>query len=110
MCKIIKNTILDDVLNMHNDGCSNREIADQFGISDVKVRKLLITAGIVPDSDTCSSVTAMYRKGYSAKEIAAICNIGFSTASSYLPYSKCVYGLENVSRTVLQKREMRRRK
>ena len=68
---IVKNTILEDVLACHNKCWNNQEIANNFGISSVKVRKLLITAGITFTSKTYELVTAMHKHGYSAAEIAA---------------------------------------
>ena len=72
---IVKNTILEDVLACHNKGWNNQGIANNFGISSVKVRKLLITAGITFTSKTYELVTAMHKRGYSAAEIAAKCNL-----------------------------------
>ena len=105
---IVKNTILNDVLTCHKKGWSNREIADNFGISAVKVQKLLITAGITPASETYGLVTAMHKHGYSIREIATKCGISSTTVSGYLPYSKCIYDLEDVSKDVLYKRALRR--
>ena len=107
MGAIVKNTILEDVLAYHNKGWNNREIADKFGISDAKVRKLLITAGIEPDSNTYALVTAMHKRGYSAAEIAAKCNLSIATVIAYLPYSRCIYDLEDVSTGCLYKRVWR---
>lgn len=107
---IVKNTILEDVLACHNKGLNNQEIANNFGISSVKVRKLLITAGITFTSKTYELVTAMHKRGYSAAEIAAKCNLSIATVIAYLPYSRCIYDLEDVSTDCLYKRVWRQAK
>ena len=110
MSTIVKNTILNDVVVCYRKGCTAIEIANKFNVSNIKVRKLLISAGIVPDSDIYHLITNMYKRGFSVVDIAAKYHISVATVNSYLPYSKCIYNMENVSDKVLYARRYRQLK
>ena len=105
MCTIVKNSILEDVLVKYKTGMCLKDIAADYGISDTKVKKLLITAGVPIDNETYEIVTTLRQHGFSIAEIAQKANISYSTVSVYIPYSKGIYGLANVSRKVAKRRE-----
>ena len=42
MCTIVKNSILEDVLVKYKTGMCLKDIAADYGISDTKVKKLLM--------------------------------------------------------------------
>ena len=105
MCTIVKNSILDDVANLHMLDFSNHKIASLLGISNKKVRKLLIANGITPKSKVYNTIRELYDAGYTKDEIASLCNVKLSTVCTYLPYSRSIYGLENPSKNALYHRK-----
>lgn len=71
-------------------------VADEFSISRMKVRKILVTTG-----DLCFAETEMIRsliqRGLKVPEISEQLNMSRSTINSYIPYGKGVYKLAEVS-------------
>ena len=86
-------------LYVDNGNCGNgsiNRIANEFGISRVKVRKILITAGVY-QSDTCDWIKQLHSKGKTSQEIQEITHMSYSAIHSYLPYEKTVYNMEEAS-------------
>lgn len=88
---------------------SIRQIADEFEMTPLKIRKLLITAGVFT-SDICEQVQALSRSGESVPEIQRITGLSRASVHSYLPYSKIVYNAEKISQNAERIRVYRRRK
>lgn len=75
------------------DGKKKQELlAEEFGISRIKVRKILITTGDLtyPETRLIQELLASDKK---MEEICEILKMAPSTVNSLLPYSKGVYGL-----------------
>lgn len=81
-------------------------LAEEFSLSALKVRKLLVTAGIY-DSPSCRRVQDLYAAGKNVKEICQLTGLSAASVSGYLPYRKTIYNLEE--RTVLADRLQRYR-
>ena len=81
-------------------------LAEEFSLSALKVRKLLVTAGIY-DSPSCRRVQDLYATGKNVKEICQLTGLSAASVSGYLPYRKTIYNLEE--RTVLADRLQRYR-
>ena len=76
------------------DGKKKQELlAEEFGISRIKVRKILITTGDLTYPET-REIQAALDAGKTIKEISVEMGISPSTVNSLLPYSKGVYGLD----------------
>ena len=88
---------MDAAVILYKDGMTLQSIADALSLNPIKVRKLLITAGIY-ESDVAKMVQRTF---YNYKETQAYKDAVLSTASalklskasvtSYLPYEKGVY-------------------
>jgi len=83
--------------------------AEEFSMSALKVRKLLITAGVY-HSDLSDKVCALYKAGKSPGEIQRATLLGRSSVNGYLPYTKIVYKPEELSLNAQRIAEYRRRK
>ena len=70
--------------------------ADEFGLSAIKIRKLLITAGVY-SNDISDEVNALYNQGKSVTEIEQITGLSKSSVNGYLPYNKVVYNQSELS-------------
>lgn len=109
-------TIMQELLNeiaelylSSDEKMSIRQTADEFDITPVKVRKLLITAGVF-SSDICDQVLELWKKGKPVSEIQNITGLSRASVHSYLPYSKSVYNTAEISRNAERIRLYRERK
>ena len=82
---------------LYEEDCSLRSIADALTLNPIKVRKLLITAGVY-ESDVAEKeqdTFEVYRETQNYKEaiLSTVNTLQLSQASvtSYLPYQKGVY-------------------
>ena len=94
--KNLKNQI-DAAVALYEEDCSLQSIADVLNLNPIKVRKLLITAGVY-ESEVAEEVQdtfERYRKtqDYKTSILSTATVLGLSKASvtSYLPYEKGVY-------------------
>ncbi len=76
------------------DGKKKQELlAEEFGISRIKVRKILITTGDMRYSET-AQIQKLLAESQKMSVVAEKMNLSISTINSLLPYSKGVYGLD----------------
>ena len=88
---------MDAAVALYEEDCSLQSIADALALNPIKVRKLLITAGVY-ESEVAEKVQdtfERYRKtqDYKTSILSTATVLGLSKASvtSYLPYEKGVY-------------------
>ena len=88
---------MDAAVALYEEDCSLQSIADALALNPIKVRKLLITAGVY-ESEVAEKVQdtfERYRKtqDYKTSILSTATVLGLSKASvtSYLPYKKGVY-------------------
>ena len=96
-----------ELLSDENGRTPLNVLAEEFSISALKVRKLLVTAGVY-DTPICRRIQDFYAAGRTAKEIQQLTGLSAASISGYLPYRKTIYKLED--RTVLAERLQRYRK
>jgi hypothetical protein len=90
---------------------ANGEI--NYGISPIKIRKILITAGVYEcDNENYKLVTSLHRKGFTSKQIRNMTGLPMATVNSYLPYARTAYRMDETGgeRSVAAEREDRYRK
>jgi hypothetical protein len=75
----------------------------------LKVRKLLITAGVY-SSDISEEVNRLKAEKKTVQEIMEITGLGRSSVYSYLPYSRTAYNVEELSLDAERCRKYRERK
>ena len=88
---------MDVAVVLYEEDCSLQDIADALTLNPIKVRKLLITAGVY-ESETAEKVQDTfeeYRETQSYKEAilstANTLKLSKASVTSYLPYKKGVY-------------------
>ena len=88
---------MDAAVALYNSEMSLQAIADALALNPIKVRKLLITAGVY-ESEVAEKVQDTfeeYRETQNYKEAilstANILNLSKASVTSYLPYKKGVY-------------------
>ena len=72
---------------------SLRDVASRFGMSTLKARKLLITAGVY-STELSRAVADLQKDGLSIEQIGEKLNLGRASVHSYLPYTKGTYKIE----------------
>ncbi len=94
--KILKE-LMDSAVVLYDAGMSLQAIADELGLNPIKVRKLLITAGVYA-SDVAEKVQVTFddfrkTQDHKAAVLSTANALGLSRSSvtSYLPYKKGVY-------------------
>ena len=88
---------MSKAVGLYNADCSLQSIAEESGLNPIKVRKLLITAGVY-ESETAEMVQDtfdLYRQTQSYTDAilstASALQLSKSSITSYLPYEKGVY-------------------
>ncbi|MGN8626521.1 hypothetical protein [Bulleidia sp. HCP3S3_F2] len=88
---------MESAVALYEEECSLQDIADALTLNPIKVRKLLITAGVY-ESEVAEKVQdtfEVHRETQSYKEAilstANILNLSKASVTSYLPYKKGVY-------------------
>lgn len=88
---------MESAVALYEEDCSLRAIADVLTLNPIKVRKLLITAGIYQSeaAEKVQDTFEEYRETQNYKEAirstANILNLSKASVTSYLPYQKGVY-------------------
>ncbi|WP_418452964.1 hypothetical protein [Candidatus Ventrimonas sp.] len=88
---------MDAAVALYEKDCSLRAIADVLTLNPIKVRKLLITAGVYQSeaAEKVQDTFEEYRETQNYKEAirstANIMNLSKASVTSYLPYQKGVY-------------------
>ena len=74
-----------------------------------KVKKLLITAGVLKYTET-EQIQKLITQGKTMEEIQAIMGLSHSTINTYLPYSKVIYKMSEISQNAERVRRYQARK
>ena len=88
---------MESAVALYEEDCSLRSIADALTLNPIKVRKLLITAGVY-ESDVAEKVKNTFEEyretqdyKTSIRSTAKALNLSKASVTSYLPYRKGVY-------------------
>lgn len=87
---------LQELREIYEESDSLRMLAAEMNITLLKLRKLLITAGIFT-SDICAEVNELYQAGKKIPEIMELTGLSRASVHSYLPYTKGIYNVEEIS-------------
>ena len=87
---------LQELREVYEESDSLRMLAAEMNITLLKLRKLLITAGIFT-SDICVEVNELYQAGKKIPEIMEFTGLSRASVHSYLPYTKGIYNAEEIS-------------
>lgn len=89
-------SFLSDLQEAYTQADSMRSLASEMNMTLLKLRKLLITAGIFT-SDVCMEVNALHESGKAITEIMEITGLSRASVHSYLPYTKGIYNAQELS-------------
>lgn len=96
------------VIKAYEENRSFREIGKLLNINPQKVKRILLTNGVVED-EYYPRIKALYNKGLSAKEIANQLGISPGYVNAHLPYEKCIYKAERPTLNAIRIRKCRAR-
>ena len=82
------------------------KLAKKHGVSVLKVRKLLITAGELKNEQS-RRIWKLHAEGKSIDEIMNETGYSLASINSYLPYSKVIYNMEEVSPNAIRMKRHR---
>lgn len=88
---------------------SLRKISEQFGITLMKTRKILITAGVY-HTGISDQINSLWEDNWSISDIMKETGLSRSSVHSYLPYTKVIYNAEELSLYARRCRTYRKRK
>lgn len=90
------------------DQPSMRAVADSFGISPMKVKKILVTGGLF-QTEMSDEIQRLYASGMTVKQIAQLKNTSVANVNTYLPYEKVIYNLDVRNEEAVKALEWRRK-
>ena len=90
------NAFLQELSAAYEEADSMRDLAEELNITLLKLRKLLITAGVFT-SDICTEINELRKQRKSVPEIMKITGLSRASVHSYLPYCKGIYNAEELS-------------
>lgn len=88
--------MLEDVKEAYENADSLRALAMELNMTLLKLRKLLITAGVFT-SDICMEVNRLFEEGKQIPEIMKITGLSRASVHSYLPYCRGIYNTKELS-------------
>ena len=105
------NCIVEAYISGAGDGAANslRQILEQFSITLMKARKILITAGVF-HTELSNQGISLRENGKSISEIMQETGLSRSSVHSYLPYTKMIYNADELSLYAERCRLYRKRK
>lgn len=92
----IQKQLLDEIVGEYNHTESINKVAKALGLSNMKVRKALITAGVYSNENS-EDVKRNLEAGKSIEEIAVRLGITVSAVYGYIPYKITAYNLTDRS-------------
>ena len=105
------NCIVEAYMSGAGGGSVNslRQISEQFGITLMKTRKILITVGVY-HTEISEQVISLWENGKNISEIMQETGLSRSSVHSYLPYTKMIYNADELSLYAERCRLYRKRK
>lgn len=102
-------TDVEDIVKRYKSGATIREISEYNNMSNGKVIKILVTAGVY-ESDTYTNIKSLRDKGKSDEEIMSTLRIGRTAMDIYKPYKKGIYKSQTPSVNAMRIRKMRNKR
>lgn len=101
--------LLDKVVKVYAEKQEIKATAEATALSPNKVRKLLITAGVLEYPET-AMIQELMAKGKTVEEIQKLTGLGRASINFYLPYSKVIYKMPVRSQNAERVRRYKERK
>jgi allophanate hydrolase subunit 1 len=104
-----ENDLFTSTIQRYESTGSVKSTAKALGVSEHKVRKILISAGAY-STQSSEEVCSLAQKGLTTQQIADLLDCSPSWVSSLLPYDRCVYNITDASDNAQRIRQWRKDK
>lgn len=88
--------LIDTVTEVYQSTNELKASAIELSLPPNKVKKLLIASGVLDYPET-EQIQSLLRQGKTMAEIQTVIGLGYSTINTYLPYTKVIYRLSEIS-------------
>lgn len=105
----IQKELIKAVVESYEETGELKITANEFSLSPLKIRKMLITAGVYWN-EVSDEVNELYRQGKTVQQIMEITGLKKSSVNGYLSYSKIIYKSDIVSMNAARIQVYRKRK
>ena len=92
----VMNELMRTVCEIFEETGELKQTAEEIGMSPLKVRKILVTAGVY-ENELAEEVNRLFAEGKTPVQIQEITGLGRSSLNGYLPYTKVPYKMSEVS-------------
>lgn len=96
----------EQIINFYDQCQSIAETGRHFGVSDHKIRRVLISAGVYMTAQS-REILKLYEEGLSPEEIGERLKLSRSAVFSNLPYSKGQYNSDTPTENAIRIRKCR---
>ena len=96
----------DEIVSFYNQCQSIAETGRHFGVSDHKIRRVLISAGVYMTAQS-KEILKLYNQGFTPEEIGERLKLSRSAVFSNLPYSKGQYNSDTPTENAIRIRKCR---
>lgn len=101
--------LIDMVTEVYHNTNEIKATSIEISLPPHKVKKLLITGKVISYPET-EQILSLQRQGRTMEEIENIMGLSYSTINTYLPYSKVIYKLSEISQNAERVRRYKARK
>jgi len=101
--------LIDMVAEVYQNTNEIKATATELSLPPNKVKKLLITGKVLSYPET-GQIQSLLQQGKVMEEIQTIMNLSYSTINTYLPYTKVIYKLAEISQNAERVNQYKNRK
>ena len=106
---ILTKELIDITVEVYNHVHEIKATANELSLPPNKVKKLLITGKAISYPET-EQIQSLQKQGKTMAEIQNIMQLSYSAIQTYLPYTKVIYKLSEISQNAERIHKYRRRK
>lgn len=107
--KEIMQELIDTVVEVYHNTNEIKSTALELSLPPNKVKKLLITGNAISYAET-EQIQALIRQGKRMEEIQSIMGLSYPSINNYLPYTKIIYKLSEISQNAERVKRYKMRK
>lgn len=106
---LLMQELIDTVAEVYQATNELKATALELSLPPNKIKKLLITSGVLKYPET-EQIQSLLRQGKTMAEIQNIMGLGYSTINTYLPYSRVIYKMSEISQNAERVNRYKNRK
>ena len=107
--ELLMQELIDTAVEVYQATNEIKATAIELELPSNKVKKLLITAGVLRYTET-EQIQKLLGQGKTMEEVQSSLNLSCSTINTYLPYSKVIYKMSEISQNAERVRRYQARK